>query len=170
MVSSRRTRQAISTGFMPVCQPCTRRYTSTFAFVSITHGCSRSLCWPGWTLFSALIGVLVIVMTTIFGIASGHHSDFGGLFECLATLFATFWDIIFLGCAWSGTKFMVSRNQSLTKTSQVNNPCFDMRSLSLGMAHCLCIVVALYLLGFLPVTILPPSSLTKNSPTRISYK
>lgn len=94
-----------------------------FAFVSITaiavnffiiaRRFTREPGWRGWTLYSALTGLLTIVFIATFGALSGQHSAIAGLFERLSTSLSTLWGIAFLVRLWAGAGFGVFQNQTI---------------------------------------------------------
>jgi hypothetical membrane protein len=93
-----------------------------FAFVAITaiavsffiiaRRLAREPQWRGWATCAVIIGILTIVLISIFGALNGQHSEIAGLFERLATGLGTIWGLVFFTRLWSGTGFGSFQNQT----------------------------------------------------------
>ena len=49
--------------------------------------------WRGWAIYSIVIGILLVVLLTAFGVSMSHHGP-AGLFEKLAILVRAIWTVL----------------------------------------------------------------------------
>jgi hypothetical protein len=61
--------------------------------------------WKGWTAYSILTAVLMMVFLTAFGVAN-HLGGPAGAFEKLATLTRTSWSALLVGKLYSGRRLI----------------------------------------------------------------
>jgi Protein of unknown function (DUF998) len=65
----------------------------------------RDASWRGWVLYSVASALLINVLIVLFGIANGHHFEYAGVFERLATNVEPIWGLVILVRLWTGTPF-----------------------------------------------------------------
>lgn len=62
--------------------------------------------WRGWVAYSVISALLINTFIALFGITNGHHFEFAGVFERLATNIEGLWGLVLLGRLWAGVRFM----------------------------------------------------------------
>ena len=82
-----------------------------FGFFVLARRFTKEPRWHGWATYSAVTGILTIVLIAIFGMANSQHSQIAGLFERLSTSLGTLWGILFFIRLWTGTSFGVFQGQ-----------------------------------------------------------
>jgi len=67
------------------------------------------LHWRGWVAYSVISALLINTFIALFGITNGHHFEYAGVFERLATNIEGLWGLVLLGRLWTGVPFMKGR-------------------------------------------------------------
>jgi hypothetical protein len=68
--------------------------------------------WRGWTAYTRVMALLMIVCIAIFGVWSRETTGLAGTFERVAVMIPPIWGFTFLRRLSAGTPFMVKRAQS----------------------------------------------------------
>lgn len=81
--------------------------SSIISLLAMAHYFAHDPYWRGWSVYTLLMAILMVIFITIYAVWSTHATGYAGLFERLGLLVAPAWCLTFVIRLDRGIPFMV---------------------------------------------------------------